>query len=743
MHEISLFNPAFTKAPSYKITVDDFITGIKLGKWKKEVESVRQEPDAELRKKLKQKVAGVTISGTFTERKEVNLIKHSGFIAIDIDGFTDRKALINDVYTYAIFSSISNSGLCVIVKIDSKKHKESFRWIQNHYFVSYGIVIDPAPSSPASLRFISYDIQCFINEKSQKAKSLVKKQANPQSLPIIIPKDQVGEMIKYAVLRRVNIAEDYPSYISLAYSIIEGFGEAGREYFHALASISSKYNSHHCDWQYNKCLVKSGSEKRATVGSFYWMLKNAGVPFPKNERYENAVRVAAIGKKANRNEEGVAIQLHEINGIPRDDASQIAKEVFGRTDISLSSIAQDPEKLIESLVAWMGMNHPMRKNILTGKIEENKNDLSRERMNSIFLRARAAFNTPNVSFDLIERIIFSDFCPEFNPLLEYIEKNRHRNTSGNIDRIIKCIKTPTKHSSVFIRKWLVSLIAAIHGSPVRLVLALVGKQLTGKSEWFRRLLPDKLKKYYGESKMDAGKDDELLMCSKLILMDDEMGGKTRVDEKRFKDLTSKNIFTLRAPYGRHNEDYKRLAVLCGTSNDREVINDPTGNTRILPVEINSMDYEGYNSIDKDELFMELVRVYESGEDWNFTLSELNGLTDISGQYEQIPYERELILQFFVPQEEAEGNGFIEEMTATEIKNYIELQTSKQQIRSLKRLGMELRNIFGERKVLKRGGKPIYVYLVVKLQKDQDVNQNGSAQTEKANTRYEKQEDFPF
>ena len=32
--------------------------------------------------------------------------------------------------------------------------------------------------------------------------------------------------------------------------------EEGREYFHALAAVSEKYNSAHCDKQYNYCLKK-------------------------------------------------------------------------------------------------------------------------------------------------------------------------------------------------------------------------------------------------------------------------------------------------------------------------------------------------------------------------------------------------------------------------------------------------------------------------------------------------------
>lgn len=711
MGDISLFIPAFTKTPSAKMTVDEFITAVKFGKWKKEVEEVRNEPSDEIRKKLKQKVAGVTVSGTFTERAEKNLIAHSNFIAIDIDGFTDRTALVADMYTYALFSSISNSGLCVIVKIDGKKHKESFNWLQSYYFSSYGITIDPAPSNPASLRFISYDPQCHVNEKSVKSKITAKKQQKPNSLPMVIPKDRVGEMVKQAVDFGVNIAEEYQSYVQLGFAIASGFGEDGRAYFHALASISSKYNSHHCDRQYNYCLKKPNAG--ITVGTFYYMLKHAGIEIPKDEEYTRAIHAAAIAKKSGRKKEDVAYQLETINGLPTLDAQSISEEVFKREDITLKTLAADTDKLIESLMEWMKANHPIRKNIITGKYEEGDNEVTKERINSIYIRARAAFNTPNVSYDLVERIIFSDFTPEYHPIKEYIEKNRHRNTSGNIDRIISCIKTNTPNAEIFIRKWLIAIPAAAEGYPVRLVLALVGKQKSGKTEYFRRLLPKKLQKYYGESKMDAGKDDELLMCQKLILMDDEMGGKSKQDEKRFKDLTSKNIFTLRAPYGRYNEDYKRIAVLCGTSNDTEVINDPTGNTRILPIEIESIDHAAYNAIDKDELFMEMVRVYESGEEWDLNSENLDKLNSVSDKHENIPFERELILLHFTSESFRQGDEVIEEMSATEVKDYIE-KNSKQQIRSLKRLGIEMRKIFGERIGVKKGGKVIWVYRVVKL-----------------------------
>jgi predicted P-loop ATPase len=119
----------------------------------------------------------------------------------------------------------------------------------------------------------------------------------------------------------------------------------------------------------------------------------------------------------------------------------------------------------------------------------------------------------------------------------------------------------TTYKKTWITKWLLSLIACFEGYPVRSVLCLTGGQNTGKTEFFRRLLPAALQPYYAESNMDKGKDDELLMCENLIVMDDEMGGKSKQDEKRFKELTSKNFFSLRAPYAKANEHFKRLALI--------------------------------------------------------------------------------------------------------------------------------------------------------------------------------------
>ena len=710
---ISYFRGARDTQCKSIITIDDFIDGIRSGRWKAEVEAIQSCQDPNERKKLKKETASaVTVSGTFIHRKEDNLQKHSGFICIDFDYFDFSKYndIIQDQYTYACFRSVSGLGLAVIVKINPAKHKESFDYLQGYYFNTYGIVIDPLPRNVASLRFVSYDTQIFVNKKSKTSLLMNEtKRKVSNSIPVVYGDSEVGRMVQEAVTIGANIAPDYKNYRDLAFAIANGFGEGGRQWFHALCRSDAKYNSQQADNQFDHAL--KGKKSGITVGTFYWMLKQAGVKLPSTDvSAQNAVMVA---KKENRSKDATVKQLMVINGIEKEKAELIVEQVFERDDIDLRTMSKDPEKLVESLVFYIHSSWDIKKNVITGKYEDSRGvEITEEKFNSIFLRCRSAFGSNSVTWELVNTIIRSEETPEYNPIKDYIENNYYRNTRGNIDALCDSIVTDTPHYRLLMRKWLLCIAGAIDGKPVRSVMALVGGQNTGKTEFFRRLLPNALKKYYAESKLDAGKDDDLLMCQKLIVMDDEMGGKSKQDEKRFKELTSKQVFSIRAPYARANQDFKRLAVLCGTSNDRDVINDPTGNTRIFPINIIKINHSKYNAIDKDELFMEIIKAYESGENYELTPEELEELSLISEKHISETIEQGAIDMFFrSPKEMQEMKTVL--MSPTDIKCYIELKSTIK-INNQKRFAQYLTKTFGESKSVRLNGKVMRVYEVVKL-----------------------------
>src|SRR5690606_12071373 len=154
---------------------------------------------------------------------------------------------------------------------------------------------------------------------------------------------------------------------------------------------------------------------------------------------------------------------------------------------------------------------------------------------------------------------------------------------------------------------------------------------------------------------------------KLIILDDEYGGRSKREEKKLKEITSKEFINVREPYGKIHVDLRRLAVFCGTANDKQILNDATGNRRVLPVNVLKIDHDLYNSCDKEELLRELLYLYENGFDWQVLGEDIKELNDNTVSYAASSREEELIMQKIYSPEEG---MFGEWLTITEIINYL-------------------------------------------------------------------------
>jgi len=239
-------------------------------------------------------------------------------------------------------------------------------------------------------------------------------------------------------------------------------------------------------------------------------------------------------------------------------------------------------------------------------------------------------------------------------------------------------------------KWLLGMIETIYtGAPNILLLVLAGEKNTGKTEFFKRLLPAPLQRFFANSQLDKGKDDELLMTQKLMIFDDEYSGKSKQDSKHMKRMLSSDTFTLREPYGRKNVTLKRIATLCGTCNETEILNDATGNRRIIVIEATGQfNFDLYNSVDKDQLFAQLKEMYLAGQRAGLTSDEIAELErHTANRYGEVSIEAEMILHLFEEPHYATKYDF--KMTSV-VKDHIET-FSKQKI-SPRKLGLELRRL---------------------------------------------------
>lgn len=701
---ISIFNK-IKDTIGKEIDLNIFLSQIKEGKWQDIVLPIRAQKDKEVQKRMKEALPNVTISGLFIERKDGALKQHSGYISIDLDDLNEtvetvRSVLSKDPYVYCIFTSVSGTGLCVIMPIDGTKHRDAFAGIEKYLYETYQIVVDKSGKNESRARFASYDPHMYINEGAIKFKKYLPKEKPKKVAKYVYVKDDFDAIINELSLK--NVCESYEDWISIGYALASHFKEQGEEYYHTLSCSASSYDSENCSKQYKNILktLSSSKERQATISTIYHLAKIHGIT-TYSDNTKKILSSTTILRKSGLDQSGVISNLQKFESIPASDSQDIVRQAFEQ-----NINHEEDESIITQVENWLKYNHELKRNEITRRIENYQRPLQQTDLNTIYLSCKKSF--PDVTYDLFEKILFSDATIQYNPLLEFFDKYKDRKPVGVMDSFWNCFHCREgAQISYFGSKWLISIISAIHGEHSPLMLVLTGGQNTGKTEAFRRLLPKELRNYYAESKLDRDKDDEILMTQKLLIMDDEMGGKSKQESKRLKELTSKQTFSLRVPYGKGNEDLQRLAVLCGTSNEVNILNDPTGNRRILPFEIISINHEAYNKIDKTDLFLEAYNLFKSGFDWRLSKEDIAQLNDKTENFVDYSTEYEHIQKYLIVPDE---NEVCHEWSATEIKSYLERMTLQKL--SLKKLGMELKEL-GFNQIIKRiNNKACRVYRIV-------------------------------
>jgi hypothetical protein len=173
----TIFKNIFSKEPHF-ITVDKALERIKLGASKVLVLDIRLALDKEKANKLKLNLPSICFSGKFgADRKDEQLVAHSGFIVLDFDDISDLRdkqtEIIQKDFVYACWVSPSGNGLKALVKIaDGKKHREHFQSLQEVF-----PEVDRSGINVSRVCYESFDPDIYVNEKAvvfTKAKKIEK-----------------------------------------------------------------------------------------------------------------------------------------------------------------------------------------------------------------------------------------------------------------------------------------------------------------------------------------------------------------------------------------------------------------------------------------------------------------------------------------------------------------------------------------------------------------------------------------
>lgn len=659
---VSKFNLCYDKVKICDITLRQYINMVKNGDTRDIVERGRAQkqivnnssPENEKAEKtkykaIKSKCPCVTGSMTsdFKGRDKNHIDKVNGYIVIDIDDEVN-ESLINelkaDKYTAILHRSFGGDGICIFIRINANidSFKNSYLYLEKYYFDTYGVVTDRSCKDVTRLRYISFDPDIFVNENAEKCsvrKSVIK--PAPVIDNFVFVKSDFTDLIRDITSRHINIAEAYNDYFNCAAAISAEFGYAGLDYFLAVASQSAKYETKECRKLYLKCCERG--DLGIKIGTLYYYAKQAGLEIY-SERTKQIVRTASIQKQNKRatgdsgNGAAGTVKSLELKGIDvSDDEKELVNKIWTSKNDMLKGVTAG-DSPIDKLISYIFENHDyyydeIKNRIFIGGSERRL--LTDKDLNNLYIGASSLYDGDFVVRKTdIAAILNSDYIRIYNPIKEFFDVDIDTIKDGYIEAYAKMLPTVDQdHLDHLI--WMLThyLVGAIHNwtcSPYDMevcpfVLVLTGEQGNGKSSFIRNLLPSCLRReYFIEERIDStNKDSRIKMGQYLLLSDEEFGGLAMKDVKAFKGFTDTRIIDERQAYRANSEVWKRRAMLAGTTNDRTIMKDVTGNRRIMPVNTycGKINYDKIVKFDTDSLLFEAYKLYKNGYKWQIFSKE--------------------------------------------------------------------------------------------------------------------------
>jgi len=165
--------PVTNTSPLKEVTILDVYHAIKY-EFQEPTATLRNTKDKKEARKCKARHFDyVTFSGVFNSRGDKDLVKHSGYLAIDFDHVEDLEGLTNELLsdeyfeTEILFTSPSGDGLKWIISIDITEHthKDWFLSIKNYIRETYQLEVDSAGKDVSRACFLPHDPNIFLHSK--------------------------------------------------------------------------------------------------------------------------------------------------------------------------------------------------------------------------------------------------------------------------------------------------------------------------------------------------------------------------------------------------------------------------------------------------------------------------------------------------------------------------------------------------------------------------------------------------
>ena len=331
---------------------------------------------------------------------------------------------------------------------------------------------------------------------------------------------------------------------------------------------------------------------------------------------------------------------------------------------------------------FMGRRYEFRYNTLAGVVEyrERKTFCFNFRPVTDRVLNTIAVNAISEGLELwdrdVKRWINSERVPIYSPITDFLYSLPRWDGKDRIRALASYVPCDNSHWPDFFHRWFLSMVAHWKGNDKQYANSvsplLIGAQGCGKSTYCRNLLPPDLRAYYTDSIDFSRKRDAELYLNRFMLINMDEFDQVSANHQGFlKHILQKPVLNVRKPNESAVSELKRYASFIATSNQKDLLTDPSGSRRFMCVEVTGT-IDTARPIDYEQLYAQAMYEIYHGERYWFDDKDEAILTQGNREFEQTPPAIQLFYRYFkVAGDDKEG----EFLSPVEILDYLQKRTT--------------------------------------------------------------------
>lgn len=336
------------------------------------------------------------------------------------------------------------------------------------------------------------------------------------------------------------------------------------------------------------------------------------------------------------------------------------------------------QRLNLQMEEFMERRYEFRHNTQIGEVEYRERVSFRFNFSAIDKRAQNSIMLDAQSEGIavwdrdIDRYLHSNRVPVYNPLEEFMFSLPRWDGKDHILALASRVPCKNPYWGMLFHRWFLNMVAHWRGlnkqyanstSPL-----LVGAQGFRKSTYCRIILPPELRFGYTDSLDFRNKRDAEMYLGRFMLINIDEFDQVSMNQQGFlKHLLQKPVANLRKPYGSSIQEMRRYASFIGTSNQKDLLTDPSGSRRFICIEITAPINTNV-TINYRQLYAQAMEAITKGERYWFDDTDEAILKESNREFEQIsPLEQLFHCHFRSPEEGETG----EQLSAMQIIEYLQ------------------------------------------------------------------------